>query len=171
MQNFIDLVIQNLFFGSNGALHGYVQYGNIANNQFFLGAYTTDKQALLDAADNVQYLTDNQQSNTQSGLNRMATDQFIVPMGDRPRAPNYAIVLYDGESNIFRENTVPEAMLAQSFGDNIIAIGVGTNAEPFEIQTISSPLQRTDITLNFLSSFDALSTVVPFVVNKICQGR
>ncbi len=90
-QTFVDLVIQNLQFGAGGALHGLVQYGNVAFNQFYLGAYTTNKQTLTDAVDALLYYTDSQQTNTQSAINRMWSDQFIVSMGDRPNVPNYGM--------------------------------------------------------------------------------
>jgi collagen type VI alpha len=136
-QTFVDLIIQNLPFGAGGALHGVVQYGNVAYNQFFLGAYTTNKQALTDAIDALTYYTDQQQTNTQSAINRMWTDQFIVAMGDRPNVPNYGIVITDGQADIFTQNTIPESLLAKNV-DFVIAVGLGTNVNGFELQAVSS---------------------------------
>lgn len=170
-QTFVDLVIQNLPFGAGGALHGVVQYGNVAYNQFFLGAYTTNKQALTDAIDALTYYTDQQQTNTQSAINRMWTDQFIVAMGDRPNAPNYGIVITDGQADIFTQNTIPESLLAKNV-DFVIAVGLGTNVNGFELQAVSSwQLTGGNTSWTLLPNINSLATAVPYVVNKICLGE
>ena len=170
MQNFINLVIQNLEFGVNGAYHGLVQFGNLAYNRFFLGTFT-NKQDLVDGVAQVAYFTDNQQTNTQSALNKMTYDQFQLAMGDRPNVPNYAIVLTDGRSNVFPENTVPTAQLAKDQGTYIYAIGIGPDTDINELRDISSPPQQFNISWSSLPTFDLLRSQVSTVVNRICQGE
>ena len=55
-------------------------------------------------------------TNTQAALQTMNDDVFVTGGGDRNGIDNIAIVVTDGGSNILREETIPEANRARSFG-------------------------------------------------------
>jgi hypothetical protein len=71
MLNFINLLVQSIEFGANGAIHSLVQFGNLAYNRWYLNTYTKSKRELLDAVGTIAYFNDNQQTNTQSALNKV----------------------------------------------------------------------------------------------------
>ena len=59
------------------------------------------------------------------GLWAMHEKMFTVEKGDRPDAPNVAILLTDGESSVDKQFTLPQADQARSKGITIYSIGVG----------------------------------------------
>ena len=48
-------------------------------------------------------------------------------IGDRPDAPNMALIFTDGNSNVESEKTIPNAIDAREQGDHIVVFGVGRN--------------------------------------------
>ena len=50
----------------------------------------------------------------------MHMEQFTTANGDRMEAPNVAIVLTDGVSNVDKQNTIPAANAAKTDGITII---------------------------------------------------
>ena len=53
------------------------------------------------------------QTNTQGGINRMRTEQFVTERGDRMSAENVCIVITDGQSTVNPNQTIPEALRAK----------------------------------------------------------
>ena len=52
------------------------------------------------------------------------TNQLFSLVGDRPDAPNVALVFTDGNSNIGQDKTVPMSIEAREKGIHIIVFGV-----------------------------------------------
>ena len=50
---------------------------------------------------------------------------FTPQNGDRPTAPNIAIVITDGVSNLAQKNTIPYAQEAHRQGIRMFAIAIG----------------------------------------------
>ena len=53
----------------------------------------------------------------------MRTEQFTPLRGDRPDAPNVAVVITDATSNKDQEKTIPEALAAQAAGVVMFTVG------------------------------------------------
>ena len=83
----------------------------------------TSKEDVLQAIDLLRYLAG--KTNTAAALNLLRTQMFTPANGDRLDIPNFAIVVTDGQSNVDRENTLPEAILARAAGIQIIVVSVG----------------------------------------------
>ena len=62
-------------------------------------------------------------TNTSGGLRLMRTVQFTPGLGDRPDAPNVAVVITDATSNKDQNLTIPEALAAQAAGVTMFTIG------------------------------------------------
>lgn len=59
----------------------------------------------------------------------MREQMFTVANGDRAAAPDIAIVVTDGESNIDRQYTIPYAQQAHREGIHMFAIGIGDEVD------------------------------------------
>ena len=64
-------------------------------------------------------------TNTQRALRLLNDDVFSSSRGDRSGVPNVAIVVSDGESNVRRENTQPEARRARQRAVEIYSLAIG----------------------------------------------
>ena len=62
-------------------------------------------------------------TNTSGGLRLMRTQQFTLERGDRPNAPNVAVVITDAASNTDQNKTIPEALAAQAAGVTMFTVG------------------------------------------------
>ena len=57
------------------------------------------------------------------------TMDHVPLLGDRPGVPNVGLVLTDGESNVNKEDTIPEANAARQEGIILFAVGIGIKPE------------------------------------------
>ncbi|XP_021375359.1 uncharacterized protein LOC110464458 isoform X7 [Mizuhopecten yessoensis] len=122
-----------------------------------------NKQDLLTYIDNIPYSYGN--THTASALQAMRDTIFIPSHGDRSDAPNIAIVMTDGESNINSGRTIPEANAAKREGVEIYGIGIGL-METTEIDGISSKPKDTH-SFN-VDNFDSLNGMKTDLFSKIC---
>ena len=84
--------------------------------------------------------------------------------------PRVGIVITDGFSNVFPENTPLAAQAAKQFPNptTMYAIGVGSNVNQEEISSIASvPAERYAI---HLSNYDELFSVTTFFSQEICSA-
>lgn len=125
-----------------------------------------NQEDLLAYIDNIPYTYGN--THTASALQAMRDTIFIRPNGDRPDAPNIAIVMTDGESNINSGRTIPEANAAKAEGVEIYGIGIGL-METTEIDGIASkPLSTHRFSVE---NFDNLEEMKEDLFDKICIGK
>ena len=102
----------------------------------------------------------------------MRSQCFVEPVvcgnsernGDRGWAPNVAIVLTDGASNMRSENTIPMAERAKNNGINIISVGVTEGINLVELKAIASDPNRV---LN-VEDFDKLDNIINQLVEITC---
>ena len=85
-------------------------------------------------------------TNTSGGLRLMRTVQFTPERGDRPDAPNVAVVITDATSNKDQNLTIPEAFAAQAAGVAVFPIGFTNEMKvrKREILKIENGLPLTD---------------------------
>ena len=95
---------------------------------FQLNAYSTQYE-ILNAIDRIPFLDET--TNTAAAIRYMRTTMFTSQNGDRPSAPNAAIIITDGvprvpsDVNEARRLTLQEADLARRQGINMFTVGIG----------------------------------------------
>lgn len=129
---------------------------------FSFSRYTT-KALVLDAISTTQYVSGS--TNTAEAL-AAAEEMFSSPAyGDRSDAENVAILLTDGQSNIFPENTIPSANRLKATGTKVIAIGIGlTNYDEIS-QIASGPKDVFKV-----QGFDVLGDVKAEIIGSSCSA-
>ena len=85
--------------------------------------------------------------------------------GDRAWAPNIAMVITDGESNVQEQQTIPKAKQAKRNGVRIIAIGVTDNTDSVELRGIAS--DPTKDVFNVIN-FRALNNILNSIIVALC---
>lgn len=134
--NFTQTVVEGLDVGPFDIHVGLITYGTKAYPHFYLNQ-TTTKQAVLDAIENVAWR--DQETNTSGALWFMRDRMFTFEAGDRPRAPNLAIVMTDGESNRDQHLTIKIADEINAEGRiTMYAIGVGSQISGRELNAIAT---------------------------------
>lgn len=107
-------------------------------------------------------------TNTASGLREMSEVQFQSPNGDRPRVPNVAVVLTDGESTWENASTIPEAIKARNNNITIFTVGVTNRVNEREIREISSLPQMLNENYFLSDTFADLSSLVGSITRQTC---
>lgn len=93
---------------------------------------------------------------------------YISRNGDRDDAPNVAIVITDGVSNINSRRTIPDAELARDFGIHIYAVGIGLS-DTRELDAIASePASENSFNV---ADFDELSGLGAKIFTSTCVGK
>ncbi|KAJ8299398.1 hypothetical protein KUTeg_023458, partial [Tegillarca granosa] len=130
--NFVSDLLKNADIDSGTVRIGVVFYSTVANVEFQLKDYTTLPEVLT-AINKIQYRYGN--TNTADALRILHEETF--KNGDRGDAPNIAILITDGVSNIDHQKTIPEAELVKRKNIHIYTIGIGLS-NTREIEAISS---------------------------------
>lgn len=157
-------IVEQMQVSLNDTRIAAVSYSDDYVHQFFLNTYSTKQDVQL-AFSRIKFIGG--RTNTASGLEYMKDQLFTAANGDRADAPNFAIVLSDGNSNINQQNTIPMAVQSRNKGINMIAFAVGTDVNLFELRNIASEPYNQTI-FNVMSSVDLPKIVLP-IVKAVCD--
>ena len=143
---------------------GLVLYSSDVQSSFYLNTYFTVNE-ITNQVLNLPYK--DQQTNTAGAIQEMVRNQFIAFRGDRPEAPNVAIIITDGRADD-SQRAIQQAVAARAAGIKIISVGVTQQVDQNEIRSLSSLPQ----TLNrdyFLSvDFASLRNIVGDISTSAC---
>ena len=98
----------------------------------------------------------------------MTDQQFVVGRGDRPEVQNIGIVITDGRSNEFAENTIPNAVRAQQLGIRMYSIGITNDVDESELRQISSSPQVLNQNYFLAPEFTDLGGLVNALTAQTC---
>jgi von Willebrand factor type A domain len=137
-----------------------------ANVVFNLNNFTTlaDIQA---AVSQIPFLDQN--TNTSGGLWVAKSIMFTEKNGDRPKAPNTAIVITDGVSTYDHEKTIPYAQEMKNSGIVMIAIGVGVLVSKDELEGIASIGKDGKPIVYQVGGYELLSLVQERLASVDCE--
>ena len=107
------------------------------------------------------------ETNTSGAIHLMRHEQFTRRNGDRKSAENVAIIITDGESNIDRNATIPEAKKARRDDITIYSIGITDSINEDEVKHMSSQPQKKDKNYFLSTDFESLRTMK---IKIECEG-
>lgn len=152
--------------GFYGTRFGVVSFGNAATINFNLSSFNTST-AIIAAVNQIPFKDEN--TNTSGGLYLMMDFMFTTPYGSRPNVPHVAVVITDGQSTYDHNLTIPYAQEAKAKGITIVAIGVGSETDPAELNAIASTsLNGTPIVYN-VSNYAVLNTLQDVITQVACD--
>lgn len=162
--DFVVSFVEQMQVSMNDTRIAAVSYSDNYQAQFNLNSYSTKQDVQL-ALRRIPFIGN--RTNTASAIQYMKDVIFTAANGDRADAPNFAIVLSDGNSNINQQDTILRAVQARNAGIRMIAFAVGTDVNLFELRNIASePYSQT--IFNVLSSVD-LPTILMPLVKSVCD--
>ena len=108
-------------------------------------------------------------TNTTAALNLLRRTAFHTSAGDRPSAPNVAVLVANGESTIDKDRVSTEAAACRDAGITMVVVAADrTMVDSVELRSIVSlPTQRNYFTTQYLS---ALPNVTNSVISATCNG-
>lgn len=157
-------IVEQLQVSLNDTRIAATSYSDSNYPQFFLNRYNSKEDVQL-ALRRIPFVGN--RTNTAAGLQYMNDQIFTAANGDRADAPNFAIVLTDGNSNIDQPNTIPTAVRSRNQGITVIAFAVGTDVNLFELRNIASEPYNETI-FNVMTSIDLPSIIQP-IVKAVCD--
>ena len=135
-----------------------VEYSDSARVEWYLNEYMSQKSA-LEAVNEIPWVTGN--TATHSALWLVRNLVLTSSHGDRPNVPDVVILITDGGTSDVGMAT-NEAKLLHSSGTNVIAIGVGLNVDPTELDSYKSSRSFHVV------SYGMLTSITRQVVQALC---
>lgn len=169
--DFMKGIVRDLNIGPDRVQVGVVIFGNTAEPQFQLNTYR-NKADIINRIDRIPYL--DQSTNTPEAIRYTRTTMFSQQNGDRPFAPNSAIIITDGVPRVptdLREAlrlTIQEADLARQQNINVFAIGVGPEITQSNLNQIAN--QPSSQYTFKVDQFRQLENILIQVSSAACAG-
>ena len=165
MLQFCKDIINSAEIDSGRVRVGAIVYSSSPEIQFNLQSFSK-RSDIFDAIDEMQHMSGD--TNTADAI-RLARKQMFTPdNGERPDADNVIMLLTDGTSSIYKQNTISEAKFAQSEGIHIFTIGIGLS-NIREIEHIASdPWQENSF---YIADFEELTDLAESLYFPECQGK
>ena len=165
---FVSHIIKRLDVDSGNARIGLLSFQTIPRIHFYVNDYFTRDQ-ILRAIKTVPYKFGS--TNTADAIRTARKVMLTQSRGARvsENIPQILILITDGVSNMYANETVPEAMAAHEAGIHIYTIGVGLVGFTHEIDQIASP--PSNVNRYVVKHFGELKSIEEKFVRQMCLGR
>ena len=168
--NFAVDVLQSITTDNECVQFGAVLFGSPVQNPFFLNTYEQNVLATIDQIRNL--VNSNTQKNLVDALTDMIDVQFTTENGDRPDAPNVAIIVTDGQAEGLGTSdsgrtAIEEANRAKTRAVDpiqILTVGINGNVNSAELEALSSNGQ-----VYVATDFAQLPSLVQTVSDSVTQ--
>ena len=145
---------------------GLIYWSNNAFVAFNMNDYGQVKQDVVEAIRRVPYRGN--WTHTSSALQLVYSVAFQRQNGDRPGVPNVAVVVSDGNSNVFSQLTPVQASVCRMNGIRMVAVGIGDFVNAGELSSIASrPLHANMI---IYPTYDQLENITESLIETTCDG-
>ncbi len=162
--NFTAALVKQFEISPDNVQIGVIKYSNFAYASFGLNVYSNEADVVKAIS---EVIWENKETNTSGGLRVMHENMFSTAQGDRPFAPNIAILITDGEANRDQNLTIPEANKAKDKGIIIFAIGIGSSISQDELKGIASSPPETFVFR--AEDFNSLNDIKLRVARTACE--
>jgi hypothetical protein len=152
---FIVYITNYNSYGSGGARYGLLVFGNGPTNVIYLSNGIADTATLATLIQQTPYNADTG-ANLYDALVMLRTQQFTAANGDRPNAPNVAVIITT--SAPLDSMIVAEANNVKAANIKLVTVGVGAGVNQFTLQAISSYPQQLGSTVFLTASYSSLFT-------------
>ena len=163
--NFTVNFVRGITIGPEDIQVGIVTFGNAAYVQFQLNTYNNTDD-VISAVQRMEWRNEN--TNTSGGLRAMHRDMFTAKNGDRPEAPNIAIVITDGVSTFDSDLTIPEATKAKQKNIKVISVGISEGVKERELVGMAStPVEDF---VFYAANFSVLESIRVHLLDAACKA-
>uniref|UniRef100_A0A8C4Q898 Uncharacterized protein n=1 Tax=Eptatretus burgeri TaxID=7764 RepID=A0A8C4Q898_EPTBU len=158
---FVHSLVESFeIIGPSGVQVAVAQFSDVPRTEFLLKQYT-ERENLLDAIDNIDYMGGN--TKTGRALKLVRSELLAPGSGTRTALPKAVIVITDGRSKD-RVDKISEEL--QRSGHSVFAVGIDS-ADVTELAVIAS--RPVDNHVFFVGEFDELRKIAVRIADSICQ--
>lgn len=165
MLQFVKNMVNGFDVGKDSVRIGVASFSNQPVQHFSLNTYFNQSQ-IIDAINKLPYYQGS--TNTAAALSLLRSSVFTAASGDRPTAPNIAIVITDGQSNDPLSTAAQAKALRQS-GTILFSIGVGSGVNAKELNNMASDPDKDHVFT--VSDFSAFGSIQKELAIKACEGQ
>ena len=163
---FVRNIVRNLEIRPRRTRVGVATYASTATVQFYLNTYER-KEDVLQAIEFIQF--QGGKTNTAAGINLLRTTMFLPQHGERDFAPNIALLVTDGSSNMNVQDTIPAAILARAQGIHLSVATVGRDNDMPEMNAIASDPDASNVFV--VNKYQDLNSIVTDVIKATSNGK
>ena len=160
-------MIRSFEIGPNNTNVGLVTFSTNARLQFTLDSYQ-EKEPLINRVRRLQH--ERGYTNTYEGLLKLRTECFGNRNGDRPNAPNIAIIITDGVPTLNADRTLSEAEQVRREGIYMFAVGISSAVDEETLKGLSSNPQQRGRTYFMTPDFRQLTNIRASLVTETCRA-
>ena len=166
--SFVSSIIKRLDVDMGNARAGLLSFQTIPRIHFYLNDYYTQDQ-ILRAIKTIPYRFGS--TNTADAIRTVRKVMFTQLRGARvdKKVPQILVLITDGVSNMYTNETIPEAQAAHKSGIHIYTVGIGLVGYTQEIDQIASP--PSDVNRYVVKNFGELKGIEEKFVRQMCLGR
>ncbi|KAK2188838.1 hypothetical protein NP493_122g05011 [Ridgeia piscesae] len=146
MIKFVKILSSKLTVSPDRARVAVVSFSTEATLHFKLDSHVTLK-SMEAAIDRIRW--EGRWTNTADALRVTKDEVFKTEHGDRSNAPNVAVLISNGRSNLYLWDTVPVAKSLRKAGINIFVIGIGSQIDKTEMKGIAGSRDHLKLVWNF----------------------
>ena len=145
---------------------GLIYWSNTAFVAFNMIDYGQVKQDVVEAIRRVPYRGNWTQ--TQDALRLVYDTAFQYHNGNRRGVPNVAVLVSDGNSNVFPELTPVQASVCRMNNIRMVAVGLGDMVNEVELSMIASRPLGANMFIH--PSFEDLENITESLLQTTCDG-
>ena len=163
-QRLAKTIVMGLNLNNDRMRVGLITFQANQKVQFYLNKFSLQAQI----TNSMMFARDSKitGTNTASALGAMRREMFSSSQGDRRGVDNIAIVMTDGQSNINRRQTLPEAEAAKRAGIRVIAVGIGNEINRAEVRGMASdPESRNTY---YVSDQNQIDRIADRIIEQLC---
>ena len=166
--SFVSSIIKRLDVDMGNVRVGLLSFQTIPRIHFYLNDYYTQDQ-ILRTIKTIPYRFGS--TNTADAIRTARKVMFTQPRGARvdEKVPQILVLITDGVSNMYANETIPEAQAAHKSGIHIYTVGIGLVGYTQEIDQIASP--PSDVNRYVVKNFGELKGIEEKFVRQMCLGR
>ncbi|WAR25834.1 COEA1-like protein [Mya arenaria] len=165
--SFITDIVKDKDIDSENVRFSLTVFHHFIFNEFQLDTYTTAEDILNHIA-NLDVSSGG--TNTGGALKNLYTTVFVPEHGDRPDAPNLAIIVTDGRSNN-NTYTVEQAAEAKSRGIHLIVVGIGLTDTSELYQIASSPASSNVFNVESYEHLPMIEDAIEQTLVETCKDE
>ena len=172
LRGFIANLVNRLDISEDGNHVGLVRFSNTATSIFPLNFYYSPGK-MAGVVNNIPFVGGT--TNTSGALREALANQFTVENGDRPDAPNIAVLITDGNPNVDEPRTESDAEALRNGGVYLLAIGVTDAVDKSMLSGLTSCPQEEEEAVHFRDTFEMLNsdleTVIVEEINEVVRKQ
>ncbi|XP_062581122.1 collagen alpha-1(XII) chain-like [Saccostrea cucullata] len=160
--DFVQSFVRDLPVGPHNVQFSVVSFGSVVQNIFYLNQYS-QKRPILDAVQQTDFVGGSTQT---SKVLKYIREHNILPVNGARSNSSLLVVVLAESTSTNKSATLMEANLLKAYGATVVAIGIGSNVDNTELNSIASDPNHVFKAQNF----DTLQNIKEDIKKVACES-